>query len=51
MNTGLLPLEASPLTSIDDRAHSKTMRIGLLLVAAALMFSASIGLNAWLAFH
>jgi hypothetical protein len=51
MNTGLLALEASSLTSVDDRAHAKAMRIGLLLAAAAMMFSASIGLNVWLAFH
>jgi hypothetical protein len=51
MNTGLLALEASSLPSVDDRAHAKAMRVGLLLVAAGLMFSASIGLNVWLAFH
>ena len=51
METGLLTLEASSGTSLEDRAHAKAMKTGLLLAAAALMFSASIGLNVWLAFH
>ena len=51
MKTGLLTLEASFRTSIEDRARAKAMKTAILLAGAAMMFIATIGLNVWLAFH
>jgi hypothetical protein len=49
MKTGLLTFEA--FFSVEDRARAKALKTTILLVAAAMMFSAAIWLNVWLAAH
>jgi len=49
MKTGVLTLEAS--FSVEDRTRAKALKTTILLVAAAMMFSAAIWLNVWLAAH
>jgi hypothetical protein len=51
MKTGLLTLEASFRTSVEDRARAKALKTAIVLETALMMFIATIGLNAWLAFH
>ena len=51
MKTGLLTLEASFRTSVEDRARAKAMKTAIVLGTALMMFIATIGLNVWLAFH